>query len=277
MSLGGSRIERAGTRVGGPKADPAPGSVADERRRLLEQLWAVYRAGPSDQARNDLVEAYQQLVLEVARRFAQRLPRSVDRGDLMTAASVGLMGAIAGFDPTRGVRFESYCELRVKGALLDELRNQDWLPRPWRARLEQQKRVIERLRAQHSRDPADEEVAAAMEMAFDEYLQVFGTGMPGAPTGSAQTDEGPGQGILDVVADPTSGPQEEELTREEILGLVAQRLSEQEYRVLYLKYWEGLSMREIGLLTKLSESRVSKLHARLIERLRDRFHVARDL
>lgn len=222
------------------------------------------------------MEAYQCLAQDVARRFAQRLPRSVDRGDLMTAASVGLMGAIAGFDPTRGVRFESYCELRIKGALLDELRSQDWLPRPWRARLEQQKRVIERLRAQHSRDPADDEVAAAMEMAFDEYLHVFGTAMPGAPSGSSPNDEGLLPAGLEIVADPASGPSDDQLTREELLGLVAQRLTEQEYRVLYLKYWEGLSMREIGQVTKLSESRVSKLHARLIERLRDRFRVPRD-
>lgn len=274
--MAGTSIERAGTQADGPKT--AAGDVRDGegRHRDLEALWAAYRCRPSDQARNALVEAYQSLAQEVARRFAQRLPRSVDRGDLMTAASVGLMGAIGGFDPSRGVRFESYCELRVKGALLDELRSQDWLPRPWRARLEQQKRVIERLRAQHSRDPADDEVAAAMEMAFDEYLLVFGTGMPGTRTGSAPSDENLLPDGLEVFADPSSGPVDEFLTREEILSLVAQRLTEQEYRVLYLKYWEGLSMREIGLVTKLSESRVSKLHARLIERLRDRFRVPRD-
>ncbi len=274
--MAGTSIERAGTHADGPKTVAAAAPDVEERRRRLDALWAAYHDQPSDQARNALVEAYQSLAQEVARRFAQRLPRSVDRGDLMTAASVGLMGAIGGFDPSRGVRFESYCELRVKGALLDELRNQDWLPRPWRARLEQQKRVIERLRAQHSRDPADDEVAAAMEMAFDEYLLVFGTGMPGAPSGSAPSDESPLPTGLDVFADPSSDRTDDHLTREEILSLVAQRLTEQEYRVLYLKYWEGLSMREIGLVTKLSESRVSKLHARLIERLRDRFRVPRD-
>ena len=262
------------TRANAPKA--APSAEDAERALRLERLWALYRADPTSDARNALVEAYQALALEVARRFCMRLPRSVDRGDLQTAASVGLMGAIAGFDPTRGVRFESYCELRVKGALLDELRTQDWLPRPWRARLEQQKRVIERLRAQHSRDPADDEVAVAMEMAFDQYLLVFGTGMPGTPAGSQQHDDGADAGGLDVLADPTHGRPDDQLTGEEILSLVAQRLTDQEYRVLYLKYWEGLSMREIGQLAGLSESRVCKLHTRLIERLRDRFRPSLD-
>jgi DNA-directed RNA polymerase sigma subunit (sigma70/sigma32) len=100
-----------------------------QRQKIAEGLWAVYREDRSDEHRNSLVEHYQPLIKEIARRFAARLPRSVDRGDLATASSFGLMSAIGGFDPERGVRFESYCELRVKGALLDELRTQDWLPR----------------------------------------------------------------------------------------------------------------------------------------------------
>lgn len=275
MSLAGDHEAGSAACADAPKVAPRLDVVGEGRSQLLARLWADYRVQPSDQARNALVEAYQALALEVARRFAQRLPRSVDRGDLETAASVGLMGAIGGYDPSRGVRFESYCELRVKGALLDELRAQDWLPRPWRARLEQQKRVIERLRSQYSRDPADDEIAAAMEMAFDEYLSVFGTGMPGTPAGSQVPGDGSDGLGLDVLADPAPGRSDDQLTGEEILGLIAQRLSEQEYRVLYLKYWEGLSMREIGQLTGLSESRVCKLHTRLIERLRDRFGGAR--
>ena len=117
-------------------------AVSQARRPNVDRLWAAYRRSPTDAARNRLVEAYQPLVREVVRRFAYRLPRSVERGDLDTAANFGLISAIEGFDPSRGVRFESYCELRVKGALLDELRNQDWLPRPWRTRIELQKRTL---------------------------------------------------------------------------------------------------------------------------------------
>ena len=205
-----------------------------------------------------------------------KLPRSVDRGDLTTAADVGLMAAVAGFDPERGVRFESYCELRVKGALLDELRTQDWLPRPWRQKLEHQKRAIEVLRTRNGRDPADDEVAEELDMSLEEYLATFGTALPGVSTGRMGAEEGRdgAPATLDVVPDTSQDAPADVLTREEILRLAAQRLSDQEYRILYLRYWEGLAMREIGELTGLSESRVCKVHARLIERLRDRFRVA---
>ena len=244
----------------------------------VDRLWSSYRRSPTDTSRNRLVEAYQGLVREVVRRFAYRLPRSVERGDLDTAANFGLISAIEGFDPSRGVRFESYCELRVKGALLDELRNQDWLPRPWRTRIELHKRVTERLRAEQNREPADEDVAAGMDMPLAEYCQLFGVGLPGAPLGSMPSDESgeesaPGLEILEDLHGDAPG---ERLTRDEILRLVTQRLSVQEYRIVYLKYWEELSMREIGEIMHLSESRVCKVHARLLERLKDRFRARID-
>lgn len=244
-------------------------------RERLDLLWRGYWKDASDDNRNSLVEAYQYLVAEVVRRFASRLPRTVDLGDLETAANVGLMASIASFDPSRRVRFESYGEMRIRGALLDELRSQDWLPRPWRQRIEQQKRTLERLRADLSREPSDEEVAQGMELSLEEYELLFGTGLPGAPSGSmpaAEDDQEPASN-LEVVADTRSDPPGEKLTRDELLRLVAQRLTEQEYRIVYLKYWEDLPMREIGQLTGLSESRVCKIHARLLERLKDRFRV----
>ncbi len=210
---------------------------------------------------------------DIVRRFALRLPRTVDRGDLQTAGNVGLMSAVSSFDPERGVRFESYCELRVKGALLDELRTQDWLPRPWRHRMERHKRAVERLRASCGREPTGHEIADALELSAEEYQAAFGTGLPGSPTGSmASSDDSSDEAHnLEVVADPSSDPPGERLTRDELLGLISQRLSDLEYRIVYLKYWEELPMREIGLLTDLSESRVCKIHARLIERLQERF------
>jgi len=236
-------------------------------------LWSEYRGSPTDDRRNRLVEAYQGLAADIVRRFAGHLPRSVDRGDLHTAANVGLIAAIEGFDPARGVRFESYCELRVRGALLDELRSQDWLPRPWRQRIERQKRAAEHLRGVLGRQPSDEELAGELGISCELYQQLFGTGLPQAPAGSHQGEDDDDSQTLDVVPDTQSEAPGESLTRQELLHLVAQRLTEQEYRIVYLKYWEELPMREIGLLTGLSESRVCKLHTRLIERLRDRFRV----
>jgi len=237
-------------------------------------LWRAYWKTPSDERRNRLVEAYQPLVREIVQRFALRLPRSVDRGDLETAANVGLMAAVASYDSTRGVRFEAYADMRIRGAVLDELRQQDWLPRPWRTRLDLRKRALEALRAEHGREPTDGEVAHAMDIPFEEYELLFGTVLPGVPGGAMSLPDGEDGGSrLDGVVDTRAGLPGEELTRAELLRLVAQRLTEQEYRIVYLKYWEDLSMREIGLLTQLSESRVCKIHARLLERLKDRFRV----
>ena len=254
---------------------PSAGGRESTADALHAALWRAWHAAPSDEARNRLVECYQALVRRTVRRLSARLPRSVDRGDLHTAGNVGLMSAIQSFDPDRGVRFETYCELRIRGALLDELRTQDWLPRPWRTRIERHKRVYENLRAQKGARPNDQEVADAMGMDLDEYVHVFGTGLPGAPSGSmgADSDDAP---TLDVVADTTTEAPGERLNRDELLRLVAQRLTEQEYRIVYLKYWEELPMREIGELEGLSESRVCKIHARLIERLRDRLRVNAD-
>ncbi|MEZ6004958.1 MAG: sigma-70 family RNA polymerase sigma factor [Planctomycetota bacterium] len=255
-----------------------PGAEEGERsgkpaELTYPELWRSYQENPGQDTRNRLVEQYHSFAREIVRRFCGRLPRTVDRGDLEVAGSVGLISAVEGFDPERGVRFESYCELRVKGALLDELRTQDWLPRPWRQRLEQRKRTTEFLRAELGREPDDEEVASSMEMDSDEYQRVFGIGVPMAPTGTMAFDDAGDEAMPVLEAVPDMGVElpGDRLSREDLLTLVAQKLSDQEYRIVYLKYWEDLTMREIGELTGLSESRVCKIHTRLMGRLRDRF------
>lgn len=211
-------------------------------------------------ARNALVEAYQPLALAAVRRLLARLPRSVDPGDLIAAANVGLIDAVEGFDPARGVAFETYCEWRLRGALLDELRRQDWLPRPWRARLARWRRAADELRARLDREPNDDEIAERLGWSIDQLAA-----LPYSP----RLGRGHGDELLeDVVEDLRSEQLGERLTREELLRLISQRLSPQECRVVYLKYWEELPLREIGELEGLSESRVCKIHLRLIERLR---------
>lgn len=252
---------------------PASGGLATDPG--VARMWRDYWAESTHEHRNLLVEAYQHLVGEVVGRFAARLPRIVDRGDLETAGNMGLIAAIGSFDPSRRVRFEAYGEMRIRGALLDELRTQDWLPRPWRQRIEMQKRAVERLHSSLGRRPTDDEVSRELDLSVEEYGLIFGTALPGAPGGSmpVRGDEEPFSAGLDVVADPRGVPPGDKLTRDELLRLVAQKLTEQEYRIVYLRYWEELSMREIGELMTLSESRVCKIHSRLIERLQDRFRV----
>lgn len=273
------RASAASAVIGAPEAGAGaltPLLEADEQRRsLLQSLWTEYHRDPSTLHRNALVEEYQGFIREVVRRFASRLPRSVDRGDLETAATVGLMAAVANFEPERGVPFEPYCEQRVRGALLDELRSQDWLPRPWRRRLEQYRRVRERLHSELEREPVEREIAAALNLSDQEFRQSFGHSLPhGPPLDLALDDGGDGHTFgLDVLPDSGSEPVGEELSRTELFNMITQRASDVEYRILYLRYWENLGMREIGELLQMSESRVCKVHARVIERLKDHFRV----
>jgi RNA polymerase sigma factor FliA len=265
-----------------PSPDAAPAAVATRavtklsarrprrpRASPIEALWRAYERAPGDANRNRLVEHYQPLVREIVRRCSARLPRLIDRGDLDTAANFGLIGAIAGFDRARGVRFEVYCEHRVRGAVLDELRNQDWLSRPVRGRLEQLRRVSEELRARLGREPSEAELAQELGP---------GQGLPaefGSPlvTGrGAQGEEA--QSELEVLADPDSEAPRERLGSDDLYRLVAQRLTVQEYQIVYLRYWEDLPLREIGEVLHLSESRVCKIHARLLERLKERLAAA---
>jgi len=145
--------------------------------------------------------------------------------------------------------------------------------------LEERKRTEERLRRELNREPNDEELAEAMGMTIEYYDQRFGVGLPGAPTGSMPSGEGADDGMpaLEVVADPEADAPHEALSKNELLGLVTDKLSDQEYRIIYLKYFNDLPMREIGQLTGLSESRVCKIHARLLDRLKDRFRVNSEL
>ncbi|MEY2746692.1 MAG: polymerase sigma factor FliA [Planctomycetota bacterium] len=253
----------------------AAGTLAPARRKAVDpvaRLWRAWRKRGGEDERNALVEHYRPFALDIVRRFALRLPPTVDRGDLETASQVGLMQAIEGYDHERGVPFESYCDLRVRGALVDELRHMDWVPRPVRARLEQRRRVLERLRAEFEREPSDEEVAADMGMPVAEYRQFFGAALVDGPQAAWVDEEGEdAPTALDRVADENAASPFEDLTRVEILGLVAQRLSEVEYQVVYLRYWENLAMREIGEMLSLSESRVCKIHMQVLARLRERF------
>lgn len=264
---------RATPPISAPPARVAPERT--ERSEALESLWRSYREDPCDARRNALVEAYHELARDVTRRFALRLPRRVDRGDLETAASVGLMAAVGAFDPARGVPFESYCEVRIKGALLDELRSQDWLPRHWRTRFEVHERALERLRSEFEREPQAHEVARELGVPLDEYLQTYGVARPGVSGGAMPLERGDQDALpsLEVVPDKKVEAPGEGITRNELFSLIAQRLSDQEYRILYLRYWEGLAMREIGETLEVSESRVCKIHARLIERLKEHFRV----
>ena len=262
-----------------PEAGPTAAALRARKPRSspIESLWRSYARRPCDEHRNRLVEHYQPLVGEIVRRLAARLPRLIDRGDLDTAANFGLIAAISGFDPARGVRFEIYCEHRVRGAVLDELRNQDWLSRPIRGRLEQLRRVSEELRARLGREPLEAELAQEIgpgenRRSLEQGLRTdFATPIVSGRGGESGEEA---MAALEVLADPDSDAPRERLGSDDLYRLVAQRLTVQEYQIVYLRYWEDLSLREIGEVLHLSESRVCKIHMRLLERLKERLATA---
>lgn len=233
-----------------------------EGKRVVTRLWALYRSKPSQLRRNRLVEHYRPHALAYARRFAVRLPQSVDRGDLETAASFGLIAAIEGFDPSRGISFETYCDLRVRGALLDELRSQDWMPRLLRARSEELRRVREQLRAHLEREPTDADLAQALGCSLEEFDADFGAAL--RRRGGMEGED------LEVLADPR-GSERDALEQDELYRLVYARLSRVESRIVHLRYWEERSLREIGAALSMSESQVCKIHQRVLERLKGGF------
>ncbi len=240
--------------------------------KTLERLWTECRDGNRIEARNALIEYYRPFASAVVRRVRSRLPRSVEIGDLEGAGDVGLIQAIQNFDPARGVPFEAFCEHRVRGAILDELRRLDWLPRPMRTRINRRKEAVDQLRTELSRDPTDDEVAERLGMDIKEYMRRFGAGkdspvLAGSKVGGGGEME---QG-LDFLEDTKEQGPLEDAHRRELLEVIAASLDPEGREILFKRFFENRSLKEIGDDLDLSQSRVSKILGRLIDRLKDRF------
>ena len=241
--------------------------------KRLQRLWERYRKGDCLEARNALIAYYRRYAYAVVRRVRARLPRTVETGDLRGAGDIGLIQAIQNFDPERGVPFEAFCERRVRGAILDELRRHDWLPRPVRQRLNLRRELREDLRTRLGHDPSDAEIASAMQISLQEYLSQYQPGrdtpvLAGArPAGTGQN----GESGLDYLEDPRELSPAEDAFRREMLETISQTLEEQDRLVLYLRFFEGRTLREIGEELGLSPSRVSKIVSGAVARLKERF------
>lgn len=243
------------------------------RNKTLERLWAEYRQGDRLEARNALIEYYRPYASSVVRRVRARLPRSVEWGDLEGAGDVGLIQAIQHYDPARGVPFEAFCEHRVRGAILDELRRHDWLPRPLRNRLNQKKEALEALRHRLGHNPGDAEVAAELGMSLPDYLALFGGGRDTPLLAAAKPGAGGegGEAGLDFLEDPREEDPLDDAHRRELLERIAGTLDSESREILFKRFFEDRTLKEIGDDLGISQSRVSKILGRLIDRLGDRF------
>jgi RNA polymerase sigma factor FliA len=252
-----------------PTRGPDPAAVDD-----ISVLWTEYKASGDPAARDRLIVHYSPLVKFVAGRVGVGLPRNVDQGDLVSNGIFGLIDAIEKFEPERGFKFETYAINRIKGAILDELRAMDWVPRSVRSRAREIERSVVELEHRLQRTPSDEELASHMNVRIDDLqdnLAEIST------LGLIALDEvlGPdtGSSLGDMVADSSGLSPEQAFQKEETRRLLADainRLPDRERLVLTLYYFEGLTLAEVGDVLGVTESRVCQIHAKSVMSLRNR-------
>jgi RNA polymerase sigma factor for flagellar operon FliA len=226
---------------------------------------------------NDLnpLETYLPLVKYIAGRLAIGLPRSVEMDDLINAGVLGLVDAYNNFDIGKGVKFETYASLRVRGSILDELRGMDWVPRSTRARSREIERTISQLENRLGRSPSETELAEGLGVSMDEYYvmieDVSSTSLLSLDDVAYGDEDDKQVALVDTLqaADHDSGLVQ--LERNELRDILADslgQLTEQERLVVALYYYERLTLKEIGQVLELSESRVSQLHTKSVLSLR---------
>ncbi len=244
----------------------------------LRDLWRRYKSAADDRARERLVIAYSPLVKYVAGRMASGLPAHVEESDLISYGLVGLISAIQRFEPERDVKFETYAITRIKGAIIDELRSLDWVPRSVRARAREIEKANSRLEHRLQRAPTDEEMAAELEMTVDDFqdalLQISNSSVAALDELWTVSDASGDQvSLLDTLQDPDAPDPAHVMDMTDLKDRVADaiaRLPEREKLVVALYYYENLTLREIGEVLGVTESRVSQLHTKAVLRLRSR-------
>jgi len=242
----------------------------------IQELWQQYKSSASRDARDRLIVHYSPLVKYVAGRVAVGLPQSIEQSDLVSYGIFGLIDAIEKFDMTRKVKFETYAIARIKGAIIDELRSIDWVPRSVRAKARAVETALGKLEATLMRVPTDAEIAAEMGIAEKElheiYNQVSFVGLVALDEMLSGGDKGEGSTLGDTIADRGEGPvaafEVEEM--KQILAGAINRLGDREKIVLTLYYYEGLTLAEIGQVLGVTESRVCQIHTKAILQLRSR-------
>jgi RNA polymerase sigma factor FliA len=242
-----------------------------------QALWQDYRKTRDHALRDRLILTYAPLVKFVAGRLGASLPAHVDEQDLVSYGLLGLIGAIERYDPGREIKFETYAISRIRGAIIDELRSLDWVPRSVRTRAREIERAIAELERSMMRAPTDEEIAAKLGITGDELeeslAEISRSSMAALDelwTPSSGSDQ---ISLIDTIED-TSGPDPESSLEQtelrEALGEAIARLPEREKLVVTLYYYEELTLREIGEVLGVTESRVSQLHTKAVLRLKAR-------
>ncbi|MGN1064361.1 MAG: FliA/WhiG family RNA polymerase sigma factor [Thermoguttaceae bacterium] len=238
----------------------------------IAQTWKDFIADRSNTTlRNALIEQYLPLVRYHAERVWSRLPDEVDLDDLTSAGIFGLMDAIDAFDPDRGVKFETYCVPRIRGAMLDELRKMDWVPRLVRSRARKLSEANKELSERLGRMPTQDELAEHLKVDKAELSRVMSdanaAGLVSLNKKWFETDGSKDVSEIDLIEDERGEDPTSRMQRSDIIRMVTKGLSRNERMILILYYYEEMTMKEVGATLDLSESRVSQMHSAIISRL----------
>lgn len=244
----------------------------------IDALWKNFHENPSSKSREKLILHYAPLVKYVAQRVGVGLPPSVQLEDLVSYGVFGLMDAIEKYNPDRGIKFETYAVARIKGAIIDGLRADDWVPRSIRQKAKQVEKAYGELEEELSRVPTDSEVANHLGVSHAEYLKLIESlssvsivALDELWTGSDEKPEG--FLLVDMVEDHRALEPEKTVELEEMKEILTDaigKLPERERLIVSLYYYEGLTMKEIGEVLGVSESRVCQIHTRAVLRLKAR-------
>jgi len=239
-----------------------------------QELWQRYHQQADPTTENALVERYLPLVVSVLGRLAMTLPEHVSHDDLRSVGLLGLLQALRNYDPTCGTSFETYARVRIRGAMLDELRRMDWVPRTVHEKARKIQEAISQLEQKLGRSPTETEVARTLKMTVAEYNELLDEVRPAAFVcldSAGASEDGDAGSLYEVVADTSEENPVEKVSQRELKRVIFERLKELpeiQRKVLALYYVEDMHMREIAEVFDLTESRICQIHSQAILAIR---------
>lgn len=235
------------------------------------RLWELYDENKTPQLREQLILVYASLVKIVAGRLSMYLGYNVEYEDLVGYGIFGLIDAIDKFDYKKGIKFETYASLRIRGAILDQIRKMDWIPRSLRQKQKKMDAAVLKLEAQFGRSATDEEIAAELEISPEEYLNWQGQSNVSNIISLDEFLENAGEKGIETLKAETYDRPEQVIEKQELKKLLMESLdllTEKEKKVILLYYYEELTLKEISLILEVSESRISQLHTKALGKMR---------
>ena len=245
-----------------------------------DKLWSEYQKKPTQEIREQLILAYAQLVKLVAGRLSMYLGHNVEYDDLVSYGIFGLIDAIDKFDMTKNVKFETYASLRIRGAILDQIRKMDWIPRTVRQRQRKIDEAIKQVEMRTGKAATDEEIALELGVSEDELVNWQSQLKVTNVVSLSEFEETGQEPVMETVnknrfSQPEDVVEEKELKQKLVESL--ELLTEKERRVIELYYYEDLTLKEISLVLEVSESRVSQLHTKALLKMRKKMGAYMDI